>query len=100
MLSRRSFAACALSAIAAPAAAQAGPITLIVPFAPGGPTDIIARIAADGMATALGQRILVENVAGAGGATGVLRAARAAPDGRTLVVGNLGTHGAAPSAVP
>ncbi|MFM9975653.1 MAG: tripartite tricarboxylate transporter substrate-binding protein [Beijerinckiaceae bacterium] len=102
MLTRRAFAAsvATLVAIRSPAIAQSTPITLIVPFAAGGPTDVIGRIAADGMARALGQRIVVENVAGAGGATGVLRAARSAPDGRTLVIGNLGTHGAAPSATP
>jgi tripartite-type tricarboxylate transporter receptor subunit TctC len=101
MLTRRAFSASAAAFVAVkPAVAQTTPITLIVPFAAGGPTDVIGRIAADGMARALGQRIVVENVAGAGGATGVLRAARAAADGRTLVVGNLGTHGAAPSATP
>jgi tripartite-type tricarboxylate transporter receptor subunit TctC len=105
MISRRTFAAslAAASVLPAgvpPAAAQSGAITLIIPFAPGGPTDVIGRIAADGLSRRLGQRVLVENVGGAGGATGVLRAMRAPSDGRTLVVGNLGTHGAAPSATP
>jgi tripartite-type tricarboxylate transporter receptor subunit TctC len=106
MLSRRAFAASAATialtgfGLARPALAQSNPIILIVPFAPGGPTDVIGRIAADGISRRLGERVVVENVAGAGGATGVLRAARAAPDGRTLVIGNLGTHGAAPSAMP
>ncbi len=102
LLTRRAFTAsvATFAAIGSPAIAQSTPITLIVPFAAGGPTDVIARIAAEGMARALGQRVVVENVAGAGGATGVLRAARSAPDGRTLVLGNLGTHGAAPSATP
>lgn len=100
MLTRRSFIASAGVALAAPAVAQSSQVTLIVPFAAGGPTDVIARVAAEAMSRTLGQRMIVENVAGAGGATGVVRAARAAPDGRTLVVGNLGTHGAAPSATP
>jgi tripartite-type tricarboxylate transporter receptor subunit TctC len=101
MFTRRAVIASA-AAIATPriAGAQANPITIIVPFAPGGPTDVIGRLAAEGLSRRLGERVIVENVAGAGGATGVLRAARAAPDGRTLVIGNLGTHGAAPSATP
>lgn len=76
-----------------PAKAQdypARPITLIVPFAPGGPTDVAARIAAHHMAQTLRQRILVENVAGAGGASGAQRARLASPDGYTILVGNLG----------
>jgi tripartite-type tricarboxylate transporter receptor subunit TctC len=102
MLTRRAFTASAAALAAWPSrvSAQSGPITLIVPFAAGGPTDVIGRIAADGLSRQLGQRVVIENVGGAGGATGVLRAARAAPDGRTLVVGNLGTHGAAPSSTP
>jgi tripartite-type tricarboxylate transporter receptor subunit TctC len=100
MLSRRAFVSAAAALAATASSAQAGPITLIIPFAPGGPTDVIGRIAADGLSRQLNQRVVVENVAGAGGATGVVRAMRSAPDGRTLVVGNLGTHGAAPSATP
>lgn len=71
------------------------PITMIVVFAPGGPTDVMARIAADHMGRTLGQRVVVENVAGAGGTTGGARGARATPDGYTLTVGSLGSHGAA-----
>ncbi len=71
------------------------PITMIVVFAPGGPTDVMARIAADHMGRTLGQRIVIENVAGAGGTTGGGRGARAEPDGYTLTVGSLGSHGAA-----
>jgi tripartite-type tricarboxylate transporter receptor subunit TctC len=102
LFSRRSFIASSAAVIALPSQsfAQTNQITLIVPFAAGGPTDVIARIAAEGMSRKLGQRVVVENVAGAGGATGVLRAARSNPDGRTIVLGNLGTHGAAPSATP
>lgn len=102
MITRRAFTTSAAMVLAAPAVArvQGNPITLIVPFAAGGPTDVIGRIAAEGLSRRLGERVVVENVAGAGGATGVLRAARAAADGRTLVIGNLGTHGAAPTAMP
>lgn len=71
------------------------PITMIVVFAPGGPTDVLARIVADHMGRTLNQRIVVENVAGAGGTTGGARGAKAEPDGYTLTVGSLGSHGAA-----
>src|SRR5215475_8846153 len=73
------------------------PITLIVPFAAGGPTDVVARIVAEHMSRTLGQQIVVENVAGAGGTTGTTRAAQAQPDGYTLEMGHMGTHGAAPA---
>jgi len=81
-----------------PAAAQdfpTRPITMVVVFAPGGPTDVLARIVADHMGRTLGQRVLIENVAGAGGTTGGARGAKADPDGYTLTVGSLGSHGAA-----
>jgi len=68
------------------------PITLVVPFSAGGPTDSMARIMADRMKTALGQSLLIENVTGAGGSIGVGRVARAAPDGYTVSIGHLGTH--------
>lgn len=68
------------------------PITLIVPFAAGGPTDTIARIVAERMRASLGQPIIVENVGGADGNIAVGRAARAAPDGYTLSIGNVATH--------
>ncbi len=71
------------------------PITMIVVFAPGGPTDVLARIVAEHMSRTLGQSIIIENVAGAGGTTGGTRGAKAAPDGYTLTVGSLGSHGAA-----
>jgi len=67
------------------------PITSIVPFAAGGPTDIITRVTAEHMRTTLGQPIIVENVVGAGGTIGVGRVARAAPDGYTIVLGNWGS---------
>jgi tripartite-type tricarboxylate transporter receptor subunit TctC len=68
------------------------PVTLVVPFAAGGPTDAMARILADHMRTTLGQSILIENVTGAAGSLGVGRVVRAAPDGYTVSIGHLGTH--------
>jgi tripartite-type tricarboxylate transporter receptor subunit TctC len=68
---------------------------MIVVFAPGGPTDVLARIVADHMGRSLNGRIVIENVAGAGGTTGGARGAKAEPDGYTLTVGSLGSHGAA-----
>jgi tripartite-type tricarboxylate transporter receptor subunit TctC len=68
------------------------PITLIVPFPPGGSTDVAARIMADKMGAALGQPVIVENVGGAGGSIGVGRLARAAPDGYTIDIGQWDTH--------
>jgi tripartite-type tricarboxylate transporter receptor subunit TctC len=76
------------------------PITMIVPFAAGGPTDIIARIVSDPMSKTLGQQIIIENVAGAGGTTGITRAIAAAPDGYTIAMGHLGTLSAAPALFP
>jgi tripartite-type tricarboxylate transporter receptor subunit TctC len=76
------------------------PITMIVPFAAGGPTDVIARIVTDHMSRTLGQQIVIENVAGAGGTTGITRAAQSQPDGYTIMMGHMGTHGAAPALYP
>ncbi len=73
------------------------PITMVVPFAAGGPTDVIARIVSEHMSKTLGQQIVVENVAGAGGTTGITRAVTSAPDGYTIAMGHLGTLSAAPS---
>lgn len=90
-------------ALAFPAFAQTYPsraITMIVPFAAGGPTDIIARIVAEPMSRSLGQQIVVENVAGAGGTSGITRGAQAKPDGYTIMMGHMGTHGAAPALYP
>ena len=70
----------------------AHPITLVVPFSAGGPTDAMARIFADHMRTTLGQNIVIENVTGAAGSLGVGRVVRAAPDGYTVSIGHLGTH--------
>ncbi|MBR0819737.1 tripartite tricarboxylate transporter substrate binding protein BugD [Bradyrhizobium liaoningense] len=86
-----------LCAFAAPAEAQTYPtrsITMIVPFAAGGPTDVISRIVTAHMAQTLGQSIIIENVVGAGGTTATTRAARAANDGYTLITGHMGTHAA------
>ena len=68
------------------------PITIIVPFAAGGPTDALARILGDRMRQSLGQPIVIEDVTGAGGTIGVGRAVHAPPDGYTLSIGHLGTH--------
>jgi tripartite-type tricarboxylate transporter receptor subunit TctC len=68
------------------------PITVIVPFSAGGPSDAMMRILGERMKTALGQAVLVENVTGAGGSIGVARAVRSPPDGYTLSFGHLGTH--------
>ncbi len=68
------------------------PITLIVPFPPGGSTDTIARIMAEKMRTTLGQSVIIENVGGAGGSIAVGRLARAAPDGYTIDIGQWDTH--------
>jgi tripartite-type tricarboxylate transporter receptor subunit TctC len=70
----------------------AHPITIIVPFAAGGPTDTLARVLAQRMTVKLGQGIVIENVSGASGSIGVGRVARASPDGYTLSIGNVSTH--------
>jgi tripartite-type tricarboxylate transporter receptor subunit TctC len=104
ILSRVLVAALAIGFSALPAAAQTDyprrPITLIVPFAAGGPTDVIARIAADHMTRTLGQPIIIENIVGAGGTTASTRAARAAPDGYTIEMGHMGTHAASVALYP
>ncbi len=71
-------------------------ITMIVPFAAGGPSDVIARILGETMAKHLKQSIVIENVGGAGGTTGSARVAAAKPDGYTLLAGSMGSHVAAP----
>ncbi|WGR92019.1 tripartite tricarboxylate transporter substrate binding protein BugD [Bradyrhizobium sp. ISRA443] len=68
------------------------PITIVVPFAAGGPSDAMARILGERMKQSLGEVFLIENVTGAGGSIGVGRAVRAAPDGYTISFGHLGTH--------
>jgi len=76
------------------------PITMIVPFAAGGPTDALARVLCAKMSEHLGQQIVVENIGGAGGSIGMTRAALAQPDGYTIAVGNMGTQSAAPALYP
>lgn len=76
------------------------PITMIVPFAAGGTSDVIARAVAEQMAASLGQTIIIENVAGAGGSTALARAARAEPDGYTIAIGNAGTSAASYTIYP
>src|SRR3989442_6668637 len=87
--------ACVTLATIGGASAQtypARPITMVVPLAPGGSTDVIARIMAEGMRTVLGQPTIVENTSGAGGSIGVGRVARASPDGYTIGIGQWGTN--------
>ena len=76
------------------------PITVIVPFAAGGPTDVVARLLSDSMSRTLGQTLIVENIGGAGGTLGMTRTAAAAPDGYTIAIGNMGTQSAAPALYP
>ncbi len=87
--------ALSLMSLSLPAAAQTFPkqtITMVVPFAPGGSTDVVARVVAQKMGEILGQQIVVENVAGAGGNLGADRVARAEPDGYTILMGTVATH--------
>jgi tripartite-type tricarboxylate transporter receptor subunit TctC len=106
MITRRKFAIslAALACATPPALAQTTyptrSITMVVPFSAGGPTDVLARILGQRMSQSLGQQIIVENVTGAGGTLGAARVARAAPDGYTLVMGNLGTHAASVGLYP
>jgi tripartite-type tricarboxylate transporter receptor subunit TctC len=93
--SRRNLLGAAGATLAAPAAfAQAGfptrPITMIIPFAAGGPTDTVGRLIAQAMSMELGQTVVVENVGGAGGTLGASRAAQARPDGYTVLLHHIG----------
>jgi tripartite-type tricarboxylate transporter receptor subunit TctC len=84
-----------LAGVAGPAAAQDfpnRPVTMIIPFAAGGPTDVLGRIVGARMGEVLGQQVVIENVGGAGGMTGSARVAQSAPDGYTFVLGTVGTH--------
>lgn len=97
---KRLFAALLAAWLGLPAQAQeypTRPVTMIVVFAPGGATDVLARIVAQSMSRTLGQAVVVENLAGAGGTIGGTRGANAAPDGYTLTVGSLGSHAASAS---
>jgi tripartite-type tricarboxylate transporter receptor subunit TctC len=73
------------------------PITLVVPFPPGGSTDIVGRVIADGLSKELGQPVVVENRGGAGGTVGTAAVAKAAPDGHTLAIGTTSTHAVGPA---
>src|SRR5262245_31587043 len=90
----------AASGLARAQAYPARPVTLIVPFAAAGPTDVAARIVSEHMSRTLGQRLVVENVVGAGGTTGSVRAMRANPDGYTIQMGHMGTHAISVSLYP
>src|SRR6185295_13659574 len=92
---RRSAVALLVGALAAPAFAQSypnKPITIIVPFAAGGPTDLMARIVGERMAKELGQQFIIDNTTGAAGTIAVGKVVRAAPDGYTIGIGHVGTN--------
>ena len=76
------------------------PITVVVPFSAGGPSDVVARIVTEHMAKTLGQSLVIENVGGAGGTLGSARVATAPPDGYTLLAGSMGSHVSAPVLTP
>jgi tripartite-type tricarboxylate transporter receptor subunit TctC len=94
-MARFALALATLLSAALPAFAQtfpARPVTVVVPFAAGGPTDTIARIVGERMSRSLGQPVIVENVTGAGGSIAVNKVARATPDGYMIGIGHIGTH--------
>jgi tripartite-type tricarboxylate transporter receptor subunit TctC len=105
---RRRFMQLAAGAVALPAFSSAAraqayptrPITMIVPFNAGGPSDLVARVVGEHMSRTLGQQIIVENVVGAGGTMGSARAMRASPDGYTIALGQIGTHAVAVALYP
>jgi tripartite-type tricarboxylate transporter receptor subunit TctC len=108
IIPRRRFLHLAVGAVALPARSRMAwaqaypsrPITMIVPFAAGGATDISARIVGEHMSRTLGQQIIIENIAGAGGTTASTRTMRAAPDGYTIEMGQMGTHATAVALYP
>jgi len=97
-LQRRQFLHLGAGAAALPAVARIAwgqtypirPITIVVPFAPGGTTDVVARIVGEHLSRRLGQQFVIENVAGAGGTTGTIRTMRASSDGYTIQIGQMG----------
>ena len=98
-LSRRAFGMLGLAALAsvphgafAQTALPKGPVTLVVPFAAGGATDIVSRHIAKRLSEVIGQSVIVDNIAGAGGAIGAQRVAKSAPNGQTLLMGTVSTH--------
>jgi tripartite-type tricarboxylate transporter receptor subunit TctC len=93
----------ALLAMTSAAFAQNYPnkaITIVVPFAAGGPTDVISRIMGEHMSRTLGQAVIIENIAGAGGTSASLKVSKSTPDGYTIMMGNLGTHSASVGLYP
>src|ERR1700681_4244650 len=100
MLEKLSGAACgallmlagALSGAAVAQNFPSHPMVMVIPFAAGGPQDVLGRIIAQSMGEALGQTVIIENVGGAGGMTGSVRVAQATPEGYTMVLGSGGTH--------
>src|SRR4051812_45730433 len=101
MLSIKTMATAAFAFVAslalanAPAQAQnfpTRPMTMIVPFAAGGPQDVLGRLMAQRMSEVLGQQIIIENIGGAGGVNGTKRVADAQPNGYTMGIGTVGTH--------
>ena len=90
------LAALTVTPLSGPVFAQAAypnrPITMVVPFAAGGPTDLMARLIGEGMSKQLGQQIIIDNTTGAAGTIGVGKVVHAAPDGYTISIGHLGTH--------
>jgi putative tricarboxylic transport membrane protein len=107
-LPRRRFLHLAAGAAALPAVSRIAsaqsyptrPITLISPSAAGGPADVMARIVTEHMSRTLGQRLIIENVVGAGGTIGSTRTMRAKPDGYIIQIGTLGTHAFAVALYP
>ena len=100
---RLAAGAAVLSVVSQIATAQtypSRPVTMIVPFPAGGGTDVTARIVSEHMSRALGQQIIIENIAGAGGTTGSIRAMRANSDGYTIEMGQMGTHATAVALYP
>src|SRR6476620_7316138 len=97
------LAMCELGGMPLASHAQSYParsITVVVPFAAGGPSDVVARIVTEHIGKTLGQSMVIENVAGAGGTLGSARVAAAQPDGYTLLAGSMGSHVAAPVLTP
>ena len=102
LLDRRIFVASAAALLAGPSVARAqtwpsGSIRLVVPFAPGGSTDLTARLVADGLSQRLGVPVVVENRPGAGATTGSQMVADSPPDGQTLVMSNIASHAISPA---
>src|SRR5258705_13609360 len=95
MLKTMSGVLAALAVLTANATAQnypIRPVTMVIPFAAGGPTDVLGRVVGARMSEILGQQVVIENVGGGGGQTGSRRVADSKPDGYTFVLGTVGTH--------